>query len=934
MGRLAREIRYAIRTAVRTKSVSVLAIAAFALGIGVTSAVFSIFNGVLLAPLPFPDPDQLVAVYGTQPACSTCPASYPKYIDWKTRNKVFSAMGGSTQAPFVMTGQGSAEQVNGVAATASLNDVFRVPTQLGRWFTAGEDQFGGPKVVVLGWKFWQHRFSGNPAVIGQTLIFDGEPYEIIGVMPQAFTHRSGDVYVPLQRKFDPATRGNHFLATYARLAPGVPLDRAIREMRALGDVLAREYGYNHGIDVRAYKEVVVGAVRGPLQVLLGAVLFVLLIACANVANLLLAAGLARRREIAVRLAIGAGRGDIARQLTYEAMVLAVAGGALGLLLAIWIVRVFVVLAANSLPRAATIQVDARVIGFTVVTALTVGLLCGLWPLLRLRLRSLTAALREGDTRAGTGGGAAFGNGLVIGEIAVAFALLVGAGLMVKNLILLEQRDAGITTDRVIAFDVALAGPRYKADAAVTTFYHQLYDRLSHLGGVQSVGLTSHLPMYRFGWNGEMTRAGGNPWGSGEDPLVEYRWLYGDYLRTLGIPLLRGRVLDGRDGPTTKTVLINQAMADKFWPNADPIGKQFGQGSDVSSYYIVVGVIGNIRSYGLAVKSPYEFYRSIDQAPFAAMTVVLRTSGGDPATVIPSARQIVASLDSGIPVTGVQTMDDVVSASVGQPRLLSALSGLFGGLAGLLAMVGIYGVTSYNVRRQRREYGIRLALGADAGAVRRLIIRRGATVALAGIALRHGGRAAPDAPAGIDAERREADRSAGLRGRRGDDPAGLHGRLLPAGPLGRSGGPRRRVEKRLAGVTAAERRAGQPWWHGAQGSRWRRAPPWTIRRRQRRKCGGRPRRRRTRGRPAAGAAARRRPTQPRHRPRLRWRYRAAPATKCDGDRRRAPSGSQIPECAAALCTRARRRRRLPPVPGLPRRTGRSELLRTAVAGSTR
>src|SRR3954468_15058084 len=361
MGRVAQDIRYAVRTAIRTPSVSILAILAFALGIGVTTAVFSIFNGVLLAPLPFPDPDELVAVYGTQPACATCPASFPKYYDWKTRNKVFSAMGGSTGASFVLTGMGAAERIVGAATTASLNDVFKVQPLLGRWYTEQEDQFGGPKVVVLAYKFWQRRFSGDPAIVGKRIIFDGDPYDVIGVMPATFTHRAADFYVPLQRKLDPATRGNHFLVTYARLAKGVPLARAIREMRALGESLAREYGYNHGIDVRAYREVVVGTIRGPLQVLLGAVFCVLLIACFNVANLLLASGLSRRREFAVRLALGAGRHDVARQLTTEALLLAAAGGLLGLLLAVWIVRVFVVLAANSLPRAATIHVDARVL---------------------------------------------------------------------------------------------------------------------------------------------------------------------------------------------------------------------------------------------------------------------------------------------------------------------------------------------------------------------------------------------------------------------------------------------------------------------------------------------------------------------------------------------------------------------------------------------
>jgi predicted permease len=734
MGRIGQDLKYAVRAAIRTKSIAILAILAFALGIGVTTAVFSIFNGVLLAPLPFPEPEQLVSIYDTQPACATCPASFPKYTDWRTRNQVFAAVGGSTQASFVMTGLGAAEQVSGLATTASLNDVFRVTPLLGRWYSEQEDQPGGPKVVVLAHKFWLRRFNADRSIVGRRLTFDGEGYDVIGVMPATFTHRNGDFYVPLQRKLDPATRGSHFLSTYARLKPDVPLDRATQDMRALGVTLAREFGTNHGIDVRSYREVVVGQIRGPLQVLMGAVLCVLLIACANVANLLLASGLSRRREIAVRLALGAGQKDVARQLTAEALVLALAGGTLGLLLAIWIVRVFVTLAANNLPRASTIHVDLRVLGFTAVTSILVGVVCGLSPLIRLRLKTLTTALREGDTRTGSGGGSTFGNGLVIGEIAVAFALLVGAGLMVKNLLLLERRDAGIVTDHVIAFDISPTGPRYRDRSAVSALYRTLHQRLAQLGGVQYAGLTSHLPMYRFGNNGEMTREGGNPWGANENPLVEYRYLYGDYLKALGIPVLRGRALDSRDAINTNGVLINQAMADKFWPGEDPLGKRFGQGRDLKTWYTVVGVIGNIRSFGLAARTPYEFYRTTEQVAPSSMTVVLRSSGVAPSSLVPSARAIVATLDPDLPVTGVQTMEEVVSASVGQPRLLSALSGLFGALAGLLAMVGVYGVTSYNVRRQRREYGIRLALGADPAAVRRLIVRRGAIVAGTGIAI--------------------------------------------------------------------------------------------------------------------------------------------------------------------------------------------------------
>ena len=421
------EARYAVRSVLRSRSVAILAVLALALGIGITTAVFSIFNSVLLAPLPYPNPDQLVMVFDTQPACATCPASFPKYHDWKSRNQVFSAMGGSTEASFVLSGSGDPEQVRGVFTTASLIDVLRVQPVIGRWYSVQEDQPGAGKVVVLAYKFWSRRFNRDLSVLGARLTFDGEPYEVIGVMPESFLHRNADFFVPLARPLDPGTRGNHFLSTYARLKEGVTVDRAASEMRVLGRTLAVEFGHNHGIDVRSYYEVAVGNIRTPLQVLLGAVFLVLLIACANVANLLLAAGLARQRELAIRLALGASHWDIARQLVCEGLLLAAAGGALGLLLATWTVRVFVALALNLLPRASTIHIDGRVLAFTAIVSTIVGVLCGLWPLVRLRVGALTASIREGDTRTASGR-STFGNGIVVAEIAIAFALLVGAGL--------------------------------------------------------------------------------------------------------------------------------------------------------------------------------------------------------------------------------------------------------------------------------------------------------------------------------------------------------------------------------------------------------------------------------------------------------------------------------------------------------------------------
>jgi putative ABC transport system permease protein len=424
------------------------------------------------------------------------------------------------------------------------------------------------------------------------------------------------------------------------------------------------------------------------------------------------------------------------------VLLAAVGGAAGILLASWAVRTFVVLAANLLPRSSTIAIDGRVLMFTAGVSLLVGLFCGLWPVMRLRTRELASAVREGDTRTGSGTGGTFGNGLVVAEIAVAFALLVGAGLLVKNLVLLQGRDAGMRTERVIAFDVSTSGPKYSDQQLVRGFYNELIERLRGIGTIESVGATSHLPMYRFGTNGEMSIEGGNPWQPGDAPLVEYKWIAGDYFQTLGITLLQGRLFDEKDRQgTQQVVVINKAMANKFWPGQDPIGRRISGGSTYNGQnaWEVVGVVGDVRSYGLAVATPFELYRSIEQQPNPAMTVVMRTRSTDPGPIFQSARQIVTSMDPGIPINVPQTMEQVVSASVGRPRLLSALSSLFGVLAGLLAMVGVYGVTAYNVRRQRREYGIRLALGADPATVQKLVLGRGVLVAIAGVVI--GGAAA-------------------------------------------------------------------------------------------------------------------------------------------------------------------------------------------------
>ena len=725
---------HALRSLMRRRGFSTVVVLTLTLAIGVTTAVFSIFNGVLLTPPDFPDPQLLVAVYDTQPSCSTCPASFPKYHDWVERNRVFQNVGGATAASLVLTGTGDPVRISAARTTSSFFDVLGVTPKAGRWYRPDEDQFGGPRMAVLSHGLWLRLFNGSPTAIGQRLVLDGEAYEVIGVMPPQVAWGRAELFVPLQMKLDPATRGNHFLPVFARLKKGVTLESARREMRMLGEALAKEFGHDHGIDVQSFAEVMVGGMRTPLNVLLGAVLLLLIIGAANVANLMLEAGLARRRELAIHMSLGASERQLAGMLIAEGLCLAATAGVLGVLVSRWMVSTFVALAGDQLPRAAAIRLDARVLAFSAAVSIAVGLVCSLFPVLLLRKPELAASVREGDVRGGSHSGNFTRRALVVTEIALAFGLLVSSALLIKNLLLLRTRDSGIRTARIVAFQVELGGARYSKDSEVKTFYRTLYDRLRQMNVLRSVGLTSHLPMVDFGYNGYFQIEGDPPWRPNEAPLVEYRWLYGDYLKTLGVPLIQGRLLGERDGDGTRTVLITKAMAEKFWPGKDPIGRRFGQGRDRSRWFEVVGVIGSMRSFGLTRSYPFEFYRSVEQSAFNRMTVVAETAAEDPLSIVPMARQIVRSLDPAVPVTGIRTMEKAVSESLGRPRLISALTGLFGGLAGLLAIVGIYSVMTYNVSCQRREFGIRLALGADPATVRRLVLGRGLILVLIGIAI--------------------------------------------------------------------------------------------------------------------------------------------------------------------------------------------------------
>jgi putative ABC transport system permease protein len=738
MRRLANDMRMGLRSLRKIRGATALAVVAFALGIGITTAVFSVFYGVLLKPLPYPDADRMVVVFDVQPSCKTCPASYTKYIDWRTRNAVFEEIAGTSNRTAVVTGLGDADRVSIQNATWSVPGVFKVQPMLGRWFSENEDAPGGDHVVVLGNQYWKDHFGGSTAALGLGITIDGEPHRIIGVMPKDY-QPTVQMFRPLQMKPDPGQRGNHFLPVYARLKPGVTVAQAQEEMVALGGVLAKEFGHNHGIDVQSYTERVLGSIRQPLQVLMGAVSLVLLIACANIANLLLAAGTSRRREFALRAAIGATRWDLARQMIVESMALALAGGVLGLGIAELGVQAFVVLGDQIVPRAATVSIDGTVMLFALGLSLATGVFCALWPVMRLDPARLAQSVRENDTRGGTDAASRrFGSGLVVAEIALAFSLLVGSGLLAKDLLKLESRNVGFQTDHVIAFDLPLAGARYATDDAVRAFYSDLMPKLAAIPQVVHVAATRNLPMYNVGWNREIQIEGGNPWKDGSAPLVEQAPITPDYFAALGMPIRAGRAFDARDRANSELVtIVTKGTADKFWPGKDPIGRRVRGDSSPGSpiaWITVVGVVDDALTFGLSQKAPYQMYLPHEQWASGAMTVVMRVAADDPSVVMPAVRSVVKSVNPSLPVAKVQTLKSVVSKSVSQPRLISVLTAVFGAMAGLLAAVGVYGVMAYNVRRDRRQFGIQMALGADPARVRRAIVSRGVKLGGLGVAI--------------------------------------------------------------------------------------------------------------------------------------------------------------------------------------------------------